>query len=256
MEQLDKKEFFNSMAKSIFSIIPYAGTAITELVFEYNGRIRQKRLNKFVEFLSEGFLNQNELDIENIKTEHFNDVFEAVIKRVFTTKSETKLKRFRDILIKELKSQHSETELIEIYLELISILSDEEIIILHEHRHFDKNYNLELDHRNELNDRLNQAIENKKKETIVIGQSKFSDTIAKVTVELELINKKHKKLECLRKFDYYNITDEKFLFYKQRLYSKGLLIDSGIGRIGVDTFQMMSITEFGKEFVEFIKEAN
>jgi hypothetical protein len=33
-----------------------------------------------------------------------------------------------------------------------------------------------------------------------------------------------------------------------------LLIDSGIGRFGVDTFQMMSITEFGKEFVEFIKE--
>jgi len=41
MEQLDKKEVFNSMAKSIFSIIPFAGTAITELVFEYNGRIRQ-----------------------------------------------------------------------------------------------------------------------------------------------------------------------------------------------------------------------
>lgn len=256
MEQLEKKELFNSMAKSVFSVIPYAGTAITELVFEYNGRIRQNRLNKFVEFLSEGFSNQNELDIENIKTEHFNDVFEAVIKRVFTTKSETKLKRFRDIIIKELKSQHSETELIEIYLELISILSEEEIIILNEHRHFDKNYNLELTHRNELNDRLNQAIENKQNETIVIGRSKYSDTIEEVTNKLETINNQHKKLEKLRKFDYYNITDEKFLFYKQRLYSKGLLIDSGIGRIGVDTFQMMSITEFGKEFVEFIKESN
>lgn len=256
MEQLDKKELFNSMAKSIFSIIPFAGTAITELVYEYNGRIRQNRLNKFVEFLSEGFSNENELDIKNIKTEHFNDVFEAVIKRVFTTKSEVKLKRFRDIIIKELRSPHSETELIEIYLELITTLSEEEIIILNEHRHFDKYYNLEITQRNEISDRLNQAIENKKKETIVIGQSKFSDTIAKVTAELETINKTHKKIECLRKFDYYNITDEKFLFYKQRLYSKGLLIDSGIGRIGVDTFQMMSITEFGKEFVEFIKESN
>lgn len=102
MEQLDKKEVFNSMAKSVFSVIPFAGTAITELVFEYNGRIKQNRLNKFVEFLSEGFSNQNEVDIENIKTEHFNDVFEAVIKRVFTTKSGAKLKRFRDIIIKEL----------------------------------------------------------------------------------------------------------------------------------------------------------
>ncbi|MDR6761899.1 hypothetical protein J2Y38_002108 [Flavobacterium sp. 2755] len=54
---MDKKEILTSTAKSLFSLIPYAGTALTELVFDYNGRIKQNRLNKFIEILSDGFIN-------------------------------------------------------------------------------------------------------------------------------------------------------------------------------------------------------
>jgi len=37
-------------------------------------------------------------------------------------------------------------------------------------------------------------------------------------------------------------------------YSKELLIERGIIRIGVDTFQMMNIAIFGKECIDLIKE--
>lgn len=50
-EKFDTKEFLTSTSKSLFGVIPFAGTAFTELVFEYNGRIKQKRLNKFIELL-------------------------------------------------------------------------------------------------------------------------------------------------------------------------------------------------------------
>lgn len=67
MKKEEKTELLNSVAKTIFSIIPYAGTALTELVFDYNGRIRQNRLNRFLEILSKEFTNNNEIELEKIK---------------------------------------------------------------------------------------------------------------------------------------------------------------------------------------------
>jgi len=256
MKKTETKEILNSFAKSTFSLIPYAGTALTELVFEYNGRLKQNRLNKFVEILAEGFTNNSEINLDNIKTENFNDLFEAVIKRVFTTKSELKLKRFRDILIKELINPTNESEVKDIYLDLITNLSEEELYILYEHRHFNKIYDAELTEKDEIRDKLNLAKENKKKETIVIGESKFSQSIKTLEAELALINNKHDKFKPLRNSTHYNITEDKFLFYKQRLYSQALLIDSGIGGIGTKAFERMSITEFGIEFINFIKTPN
>lgn len=255
MASIDKKEVLNSTAKSLFSLIPYAGTALTELVFEYNGRLKQNRLNNFVEILAEGFTKNSDINLENIHTEHFNDLFEAVMKRVFSTKSELKLKRFKDILIKELKTPTDETELINIYLDLITNLSEDELVILYEHRHFEKKFGSEISRRDELRDKLNSAIESRKRETIVIGTSKYAEQIVELEKELGIIREKHAKLRVYRDYKYYNITEEKYFFYVQRLYSQGLLIDSGIGRIGMDPFHMMSITEFGIEFINFIKKA-
>lgn len=65
---------------------------------------------------------------------------------------------------------------------------------------------------------------------------------------------RHKK--SLAKYEdvgYYNLTEAKFKFYKQRLFSKGLLIDEGIDRNGIKGFEMMMITDFCEEFINFIK---
>lgn len=253
MKKDEKTELLNSVAKTIFSVIPYAGTALTELVFDYNGRIRQNRLNKFVEILSTEFTNNNEIEIENIKTENFNDLFEAVIKRVYTTKSELKLNRFKDILIRGLKEFDNNFEFVDVYLDLITDLSEDELMILFEHRHFGKKYNIEVLRKKELAEQLNKAIENRKKEIISIGTSRYAIQINEIEKERNNIRDTHSNLEKLRDFKYYNISDDKFRFYKQRLYSKALLIDNGIGSIGRGPFEIMSITEFGMEFINFIK---
>jgi hypothetical protein len=255
MRKDEKTELLTSVVKTIFSVIPYAGTALTELVFDYNGRIKQSRLNKFVEILSQEFSKNNEIDIEKIKTENFNDLFESVIKRVYTTKSELKLNRFKDILIKGLKSPENNFEFIDVYLDLITDLSEDELIILYEHRHFGKKYSIEVLRKNELGEQLNIANENRKKETINIniGPSKYSNKIIELEKERNEISHHHKNLEIFRKCSNYSISDDKFRFYKQRLYSKALLIDSGIGAIGTEPFEIMSITEFALEFINFIK---
>ena len=131
MKKIDRKEIIISTAKSIFGIVPFGGAALDELFFEYNGRLKQNRLNRFVELLAENFTDESEIKIDNIKSEDFSDLFEAVLRRVVQTKSELKLVRFKDILIKELNSPSQHYELIDHYLDLISSLTEEEISILY-----------------------------------------------------------------------------------------------------------------------------
>ena len=76
MTKIDKKEIIVSTAKSIFGIVPFGGAALNELFFEYNGRIKQSRLNNFVEILAESFTEDSNIDLDNIKTEDFNDLFD------------------------------------------------------------------------------------------------------------------------------------------------------------------------------------
>ncbi len=253
MTKIDKKGILVSTAKSLFGAIPFGGTALNELFFEYNGQIKQKRLNQFVEILAENFTEGSEINLENIKTEDFNDLFEAVLRRVVQTKSETKLLRFKDILIKELNNPSDEPELIDVYLDLISSLSEQELIVLFYHNHFDEKFNLEFEKKNKLREQRLKLEQNLKEEHLIIDGSKYQDSFNKVDAEIKEIEKKHSSFDKFRTADFYEIDGQQFIFYKQRLFSKGLIIDWGIGRIGVRPFEMMSITEFGTEFIEFIK---
>nr|WP_319570409.1 hypothetical protein [uncultured Draconibacterium sp.] len=250
---MDKKAVIQSITKSAFGIIPYAGTALNELVFDYNGRIKQKRLNRFIEILAEYFNENNDVNLDNIKTEDFNDLFEAVLRRVVTTKSELKLERFKNIIIKELKTPTKETELIDLYLDLISSLSEEEINILYQHIDFDKSFEVESNKLGKLKEELEKVTENKKKESIIIGRSKYEDSETILKNQIKEIEDKRAKLQDKRKAEFYGLDEQRFIFFKQRLYSKGLLIDNGIGKFGYEPFLFMGITEFGLEFIEFIK---
>ena len=253
MKDTDKKEIIISSTKSVFGMIPHVGTALNELFFDYNGRLKQKRLNNFVEILHEYFSQNKDVSIENIKTEDFNDIFESILKRVVVTKSSHKLYRFRDILVKELNSPTSETELIDLYLDLITSLSEKELVILNNYKHFDKTFDNEIAKLYKLKQQFQKVSDDKKRETIIITRSKYEDEYLRLKGIIERTEKKHKKLEKYKTAEFYKLSEQKFFFYKQRLYSKGLLFDIGVGGVGTRAFEVMSITEFGIEFINFIK---
>ncbi len=43
------------------------------------------------------------------------------------------------------------------------------------------------------------------------------------------------------------------MLFKQRLFSKGLLLDNRMNQIGSVTFQNMGVKELGQEFIDFIR---
>jgi hypothetical protein len=254
MKKPDAKEILISSTKSLFGAVPFGGTALNELIFEYNGRIKQKRLNDFVEVLADGFNEESGINIENIKTEDFNDLFESVLRRVVQTKSELKLIRFKDILVKELTQPSERAEIIDHYLDLISTLTEEEITILSHHRHFDFEFEKEIDELNLLRDNLKSLEQQMKKQSVVFGESEFKKPRDQVKSKHE---KQKKKLDAYQKFreaEFYNMNEKDFLFYKQRLVSRGLLIDNPRNVISYPPFANMGITEFGNAFIEFIEK--
>lgn len=249
----DKVEIFKSGLKSIFGAVPVAGTALNELFFEYNSNIKQKRLNRFIEILSEYFSQNSSINIDNIKTENFNDIFESVLKRVVLSRSDLKLIRFKDILVNELLNPTEQPELVDWYIEFIADLSEIELKILFYHKDFNNDYEVMIDNYNKLKDRLRSINDMQRKQTIIIDTPKHNNEKFELSEKIKKIEQKISDLKEYRTAKYYNLTEQEFLFYKQRLFSKGLFIDNGIDRIGTSPFQAMGITEFGFDFIEFIK---
>lgn len=262
MEQ-NHKESAISVAKIGFSAIPILGAFLNEEFFDLPGRLKQNRLNKFTELLTDYITKSNKtIDLENINKEDFADIFESILTKVSKTKSEDKLKRFRDVLFHCLENNIWDTENTERFLDLISNIKEYEVLILKYHSVFDEKH----EERREKHNETKQKATNLEEELLKASEAKdngFTNDFEKVITTLRateasirVFEEQNKQLEKYRNSEFYNLSDEEFLYSKQKLSSLGLLIDSGVGGIGTRPFQKMSITTFGKRFIEFITNSN
>lgn len=91
-----------------------------------------------------------------------------------------------------------------------------------------------------------------------IGAAHNGPTVQKQLNDYKKKLKAHEQellpLNNRRNHDFYNISKSDYLYYVQDLISKSLLYDSGIGGIGTTPFEILSITDFGERFLEFIKD--
>lgn len=120
-----------STLKSLIGAIPVVGGAMNEFLFETRGRIKQDRINKFVEafanYLSE--LKPVQLHISQIEKEEFGDFFEEVILKVAKTKSEIKKETFKKLLANQIVKPKN-FDYAGLLLEIIGNLHEEQIPIL------------------------------------------------------------------------------------------------------------------------------
>jgi len=128
-----EKEFLVSSAKSVFSTIPFIGGLLDEICFEYWGRLKQDRINRFVgefaAFMMEYSGKDINIDSEYIKSEQFIDIFYEIISHVIRIGSDKKLQYFKVILAKSIflknKSDFTAT-----FLDIVAKLDENELKIL------------------------------------------------------------------------------------------------------------------------------
>jgi len=127
----NERELGLAMLKSLFGQVPIIGWGLNEVIFDRRSRVKQDRVNRFSELLSEYMetVSESTIDLEYLKSNEFGDIFESVIHRIMQTDNEFKLKRFRDILIGNLITPNR-SEFTETFLDLTTRLNESQIQIL------------------------------------------------------------------------------------------------------------------------------
>ena len=203
----------------LFSSIPICGTILDEVLFEYRSRVKQERLNRFVEELEKYLrsIHSGDIDREHLESEEFGDIFESILRRVVHTASEEKMHRFKKILLNEMAHTYT-SDFKETFLDIVSRINEDQILI--------------LNHFREVQDRESEGNSDQR---VVDGEG------AKVSLK----NKAN-----LLGFD-----EAEYLFYVQDLISKSLLLDKAIALFGgeIKPYTNLRITPFGEEFLKFIE---
>jgi len=203
----------------IFSNIPFFGTILDEILFEYRNRVKQERLNRFVEEFEKYVRSMRfcEVDQKYLKSEEFGDIFESILRRVVNTASEEKMHRFKKILLNEMTRTYT-SDFKETFLDIVSRINEDQILILNRFR--------------EVKDCESEGNSDQR---VVHGEG----------TETSLKSKAN-----LLGFD-----EAKYLFYVQDLISKSLLLDEAIALFGgeIKPYINLKITPFGEEFLRFIE---
>lgn len=226
------KESLIGLTKAGISVIPFAGGAINEALFEIRGRIAQRRINDFVEsfliYLNELGIN---LDEDTITSDEFNDIYVSIIRRVADIKSEHKLRIFKEILVANGLSIY-ESDFKETFLDLVTKLDFLEVEILRLFENTGRSGSMDIGE----------------------GDDGTIITLTSASHKEKIIDKIKKELPQLSTIDAHG----KYEFYICDLISKALLVDmKTVGTtfkdIGKDGLTVLYITDFGKEFLKFIR---
>ncbi len=273
---IEKKALTEGILKSMFGQIPYIGGILNEIIFDYRVRLKQERLNIFVAKLVDYFSNIKEenIDWENIKSEEFSDFFEVIFKKVAETSSENRLERLKKVFINEITQPYS-GDFRETFLNISLLLQDKQIEILKYHSLIPQSaIGLQgeiqmLDFEGQLNpDKFQFRIgdieaiidgdENKKAERLKEKEAqriKIEEKEKLIEDSKKIIQDKIDKYKAYRTPEFYQIKQSEFNFFVQDMISKALLYDCGIGsHLDSKPMEEFAITDFGREFLNFLKE--
>lgn len=255
------QEDAESLLRIVLSGFSTVGTVLSELIFERHQREKQNRINSFIEL----FARELEIDLDDNKKDvvlsiEFGDLLDSVLRRVSRTSSQDKRHRFKKVLLNHFKNPIS-IDFTETYLDLINKLNETHLKILTEHYKALPLLSMNTENLRKSRQDLDRSQEIMSKGTNisgVIGTAEQNRKISHYSSKKNIFIKfeKDRKKICLA-FDHdkYNLSENEFKFYLQDLYSKSLLYNPASGLVS-DTgmFNQMEITQFGIEFIEFLKE--
>ncbi|MCO6499529.1 MAG: hypothetical protein J5I47_04010 [Vicingus serpentipes] len=256
------KNTYESIYKSIISNIPIVGTALNELAFDYSSRLKQERLNNFLRKLMEYIyrIDENIINIDNIKTEEFHDAFESIIQQVARTKSEIKLERFRNILLKQLIALDN-YDIVETYINITAKLSDRHLEILHA---FEKITDVQTNCREliEIRERRLEDLRRDLREADImkIDENTLKDNKEIILTKIENceneINEAREKYTNAQDSTESEELDEhssEYLHFVKDLESMYLLQTDNINSGRLAGMNFYSLSEFGKKYLNYVR---
>ncbi len=241
---------FKSAFKSAVETLPF-GKILTEVVFEYRSKVKEKRLFNFIENLKTYVAEKNPyINIDTLKSDEFGDLFENILRKVTQTRQDNKVLGFRNILLKGIAASE-DIEYCELFTELLSQIHEKQIKILFTHSEALSKKDISLKKMHRLSNELfeKEREEEKLKDTDNLEVSK---RVARLKNEITSLREAIQASKNIRTGAYYGISEDEYQYLIQDLYNKALMADEGVGAIGTLPFEIMHITELGMKFLEFV----
>jgi hypothetical protein len=247
-----------ALIKSALGNIPVVGGLLNEALFEIRSRIKQDRINFFVESLSQTLLdsNLNGIDQKHLSSEGFSDLLENVLIKVSKTRSKKKTEIFKNLLVTSILVNNSLDE-IELYTDIIDSISEKQILILNGlSLAFNTNY---IDLQRQI---LSQNLEikqlKKEEESRHHRFEGFDNQSFSTTGQINGLTREMERLKGIAEPDSkyfkaatYHCEGYEFLYHLQDLAAKGLIVDIGMGS-GAEPLQLIEITEIGLGIIKYL----
>lgn len=236
------------------------GAHVIEGFWNYRNGLKQKRLMDFVAGLKTMFEEEIGKSAEtfNFENEDFIDVFDSIMLKVQSTKSELKLKHFQRIL---LNSALGKTEMADVFLDITMSLNDMQIKMI-------EYYSLDKADQDELNQKRETAIRKKIEAEKFANELNIKAQNGNILPNESIANAEFKVMQSTRdlieietiigyqkSFDEQKplgLSMEEFDFFRQSLISKAILKEDLVPVLGGNV-PITSISQLGKNYLEFVK---
>ena len=245
MKSDKKSEVLKTAVKGIFGMIPYIGTTLDEVIFEHRSRIKQARLNKFIEQLNNYFEVNSDgkyyIDHDSLKTEEFSDIFEKILYSVSKTSANHKIDIFKNILIKRIEAKNVAVNLEGKYIDITNSISEIQFEILNQYALLtddDLHIPVKLEKYKYQNNSINfpgYTAEDQRKRR-------------------RLLYERWKSIEDPNDSKTYSIDPEDFLINVTDLISKGLLFDYINKNEPIEQNEYFGISILGRKYIEYVVE--
>ena len=230
------------------------------MIFEARSRIKQERVNSFVEEFGKfiGDKGSDQFDLQKLDAEHIGDVLEEIIISVSKTTSYHKRKVFKKILLKQLNSQEIDTDDSLRFINITQELTKAQLEILEAFNSLSDNllkYKVQIielekekqDIEQKINDRYVRSEGNDKTLwKLEERRKKIPRLIKKRRTALQTgkINPNSHKSFGLKREDYITEIHD--------LIAKGLLFDFALRTQLIDPFVHFGITSLGRSYMNYV----
>ena len=255
----ERKEIVRLTLRQMIENVPVLGSFLNNVFFEFRSNIKQARLNKFVEALEQE-LTDMDINPASLQTEESVDLFDTIFRKVTDTRNEKRRDGLKNILVHGLRHQ-DQIEYCELFAEHLLSFHPKELEILAAHQLYIVAGKGPLPRRNELKEEMDQhSIYHQariKPINIMLNYQLKPDFKPRpLHIMKDEYTHAKKMLERYQKElvpEKFGISEDELKFFLQNLLSKGLLRDDGVGAIGTEPIEIMSITRLGLKFLDFIK---
>jgi len=225
-------EFISNSASATLQLIPYVGGALNQMTFGYLSSLQMKRIENYLvilsEYLQSSVMQKEVLDqiSDYLCSDDGKEFFYLNLEKVARTRSEEKLRHFRNILLNQSSGDKIfSLDTAEDFLNILETIKFESVQVL---QYLANNKELNPQKRNIIDGgSITEDIEDDK-ETEYISQLKVK----------------------------FGFSSDELNYFHQQLITNGLAVDDSMGYVGGKPLEKFKLTKMGELFLDYVLEKN